>query len=345
MRNIAKVHLTKEEREQILDTMTGEQRDFLLTKLKRGRKNAFANGLIEKIGEELKSKHGNSLLFDNVDLDSETEWELVEIVDAGKRVDYLKCECGLTLRYQYVVRQQGTGIEKKFGKRHFALHMGIPEHIAKAVINNISKIDMELDEILSKYQANELNYGYMVEFVQKYSFLFEDTFQKQVKLGLPLLDVQIKSVMKVISDYQKPRFNFLETSANVLINDNKFPQFELQLDEEELAPIEKRTNYEDITWTKRMSILKSIESSSTYRYELFEHILTCLENGVNGANEIVEQLLEEPIYQSLFKQCSQRMCYRLVTARITEAILSGTAIMRETTADRSNTYYFLGEKD
>ena len=161
MRNIAIVHLTKDERELILDTMTGEQRDFLLTKLKRGRKNAFANGLIEKIGEELKSKHGNSLLFDNVDLDSETEWELVEIVDAGKRVDYLKCEGGLTLRYQYVVRQQGTGIEKKFGKRHFALHMGIPEHIAKAVINNISKIDMELDEILSKYQANELNYGYI----------------------------------------------------------------------------------------------------------------------------------------------------------------------------------------
>ncbi|MER2007387.1 MAG: hypothetical protein ABS939_08025 [Psychrobacillus sp.] len=42
----------------------------------------------------------------------------------------------------------------------------------------------------------------------------------------------------------------------------------MQLDEEELAPIEKGTNYEDITWTKRMSILKSIKSSSTYRYDL-----------------------------------------------------------------------------
>lgn len=46
-------------------------------------------------------------------------------------------------------------------------------------------------------------------------------------------------------------------------------------------------------------------------------------------------------YQQLFARCTRRMCYLIVTARITEAKLSGEEIERESLADRTDTYYFL----
>lgn len=94
-----------------------------------------------------------------------------------------------------------------------------------------------------------------------------------------------------------------------------------------------------------MKIQSNIEESPLYHFDLYEDILICLKQGINSANAIVDQLLQLEKYQLLFASCTKRMCYILITGRITAAILSEDPITRESRADRKDTYYFFTEKN
>lgn len=82
-------YLTTEERERILDTLSEEQKEFLLNDVK----------------QRVRSKFANAVAMD--------EWELVDYVDAGRVNPDLRCECGRSLRYQYVIKDLRTDEIKK----------------------------------------------------------------------------------------------------------------------------------------------------------------------------------------------------------------------------------------
>ncbi|MGE7983661.1 hypothetical protein [Solibacillus sp. NPDC093137] len=360
---------TQDERNAILAKMSERQKEFLMSTLKRSRATAFANTLLMTLAE---TKHAATHLFtESADL-IESDWELVEIIDAGQVTDSLKCECGRSLRYQYTVKNNLTGETLKLGKTHLALHMGIPEHIAQAVINNLMQIDFELDEILEKYQAkfNKAADDPMNSYWENYLFLFDETIVKQFELGIPFLDSQINKLSNLISEHQKEtqtailkaeaeeelqQFFEKKRNSHALNHEDqvsfRFEQntgaaqgvsFSTLLDKQSLSNERKE---QKAHWTDRMKILSSIERSDLYHFDLYDDILICLKQGINSANAIIEQLLQLEKYQLLFASCTNRMCYILVTGRITAAILNNEPITRESRGDRQDTYYFLTEQN
>lgn len=82
-----------------------------------------------------------------------------------------------------------------------------------------------------------------------------------------------------------------------------------------------------------MKIQSNIERSQLYHFDLYDDILICLKQGINSASAIVDQLLQLEKYQLLFASCTNRMCYILVTGRITAAILNDEPITRESRAN------------
>lgn len=353
---------TQDERNAILVKMSERQREFLTSTLKRSRATAFANTLLMSLAETKQTE--THIFTESADF-IKSDWELVEIIDAGQVTDALKCECGRSLRYQYTVKNNITGETLKLGKTHLALHMGIPEHIAQAVINNLLKIDFELDEILEKYETNLTTNNHINSYWENYLFLFDETIVKQFELGIPFLDSQITKLTDLISEHQKESqaavlkaeaeedlqkffekkrygnaLNY-EGQASFEFEENphvKGPSINTLLEKQTLPNEQKLKNSH---WTERMKIQSNIERSQLYHFDLYDDIIICFKQGINSANAIVEQLLQLEKYQLLFSACTQRMCYILVTGRITAAILNDEPITRQSRADRKDTYYFL----
>lgn len=137
---LQKNHLSQHERDEIFTNLTDKQKVFLTAQLKRGRKTLFANVLA-------KDKAGS---FSD---DVASKWEFLDYLDAGpgwQTNAKLFCECGRTLRYQYIVKNSQTDEVMKFGITHFAEHTGISPELAKEIVRGVERIDYEMDEILMK---------------------------------------------------------------------------------------------------------------------------------------------------------------------------------------------------
>src|SRR5699024_7951927 len=89
--------LTQNERNSIMATLNEKPQDFLQNLLKRSRRTHFANILAKgKAGIE-----GTTEIAE--------QWEFIVYLDAGENwrlESELYCECGIKLRYQYVVKNK-----------------------------------------------------------------------------------------------------------------------------------------------------------------------------------------------------------------------------------------------
>lgn len=63
----------------------------------------------------------------------------------------LYCECGLELRYQYVIKSKNNDEVKTLGVTHFEQHTGVPPAVANKVRSGLQRIDRWLDDILIQY--------------------------------------------------------------------------------------------------------------------------------------------------------------------------------------------------
>src|SRR5690606_25388474 len=112
---------------------TENQRLFLTEKLKRGKRTVFSNALAMGKGTYLGSDQ---------DLEQEIQqWEFIDLLDGGEGNRPYRCECGMSLRYQYIVKNIRSGEIKKFGRNHFEFHTGIPANIVKDIIKGFESID------------------------------------------------------------------------------------------------------------------------------------------------------------------------------------------------------------
>lgn len=119
------IHLTQDERDELLQHLDERQRTFINEYLKRGRKTVFANVLAKGKGGDVPDEDVEQVA---------SQWELIDYIDAGpgwRKKPQLFCECGRPLRYQYVVLNKETSEVKKFGINHFEEHVGIPPHLVK----------------------------------------------------------------------------------------------------------------------------------------------------------------------------------------------------------------------
>ncbi|EOP32334.1 DUF3895 domain-containing protein [Bacillus cereus] len=186
------VYLSQNERDLLLNDLSSEQRTYLADFLKRGKKTAFASILAQQKGANSKGES------DHIS----TQWTLLDFIDAGKVTDTLKCECGRSLRYQYIVKNLNTGLTLRFGKNHFQEHTNIPSDIVKEVINGMLQIDYELDEILVKLKNNwslELNEGIKLPV----DLELPQDIKEHLELHLPLLEKQLHRLILHIDKREK----------------------------------------------------------------------------------------------------------------------------------------------
>ncbi|MBT2218606.1 DUF3895 domain-containing protein [Virgibacillus dakarensis] len=190
----ATIYLTQKERDKLLERLTEKQKLFAREFLKRGKRTAFANELAKvKAGSGEDSKEG--AIAD--------EWEFVDYIDAGPhwRMNLpLFCECGRSLRYQYIVQNNKTNEIRKFGSTHFQEHTGIPAHMTQAILKGFEQIDYELDEILLKISSG---WSLADEGIKGIAPTLElpGDIQRHFDYDMPLLDRQVKRLREIVNAF------------------------------------------------------------------------------------------------------------------------------------------------
>ena len=178
--------LSYTERERLLSLVTPEQRDFLENELQRGRRTIFENAMRDEKITAIKS----------VDTDLEAtekkvfDWNITDYIDFGFGNLEGQCACGRRLRYQFTVQHQKTGKTIQYGKDHLSTFLNISVRDIDGVINELDKIDHELDELL--WKMNEDDYGY--EYYEKIpdKTVVSKSILKHIEVNIPLFDRQIK---------------------------------------------------------------------------------------------------------------------------------------------------------
>jgi len=177
--------LTVKEREHFLSLVTIEQRDFLDTELKRGRRTIFENAMREEKISAIKS----------VDIALEdgeknvVDWMISDYIDFGLGNLEGRCACRRRLRYQFTVEHQKSGKKIQYGKEHLSTFLNIDVREIDGVIHELDKYDFELDELLVKIQEDDYGYEHY-EKIQDKSVVAKDIL-KHMELHIPLFDRQI----------------------------------------------------------------------------------------------------------------------------------------------------------
>ncbi|GAB6549091.1 hypothetical protein bcgnr5378_08150 [Bacillus cereus] len=173
-----KTLLSELQREKILQSMSDEQRSYIEEHIRLDRRSMFANEL--------------------ADFKSDQQWELIDFIDAGEISD-LKCQCGRRLRRQYIVQNIVTGEIIKLGSTHFEEHTGIPKNIAGQVKKGIHKIQYDLDELLSKFEKQQLSKG-LIASCKEFEVEIPESIDGLNELELPILDRHIDRLEKMLLD-------------------------------------------------------------------------------------------------------------------------------------------------
>lgn len=191
--------LQQSERDQLLNSLSSEQVQFIKDYVKRGKRTAFANEMAKSKGMVLPEEATDQdieLILDG--------WTLEDYIDNGFVNPDTPCECGRPLRYQYIVKHKVTNERKTFGISHFEEHMGFPASLIRDIKKGFTQVDYELDELLTKVKIG-WNIKQYIEFIPE-DMLVPDDVQKQILLNLPLLDTQLRRLKKRISDHLQPVF-------------------------------------------------------------------------------------------------------------------------------------------
>lgn len=201
--------LNRKKRDEIISKLSKKQSEFISIHLKRGRKTVFANVLAK---EKASSVNQN---IENV----AQKWDLLDYLDAGPSWQIesdLYCECGRTLRYQYIVQNLETREIKKFGINHFEEHTGILAHLVRDIINGIDRIDYEMDEILTKIvEGWSLEEEGIIEIPE--NIQIPKDIQDHITSEVPLLKRQVMRLKNLIGEHIKTR----EIEQNLLRNHEK----------------------------------------------------------------------------------------------------------------------------
>lgn len=265
--------LTEEQRGSILSRLNDEQVQFLRDGMKRGKRTVFANTIASQKG--LLVPEGAT--FEDIEhlVDS---WILIDYIDAGAVTDDLKCECGRSLRYQYKVSNKQTGEERKFGIDHLELHTGIDAKTVSEIRSGFSKIDLELDELLLKIEAD-----WSLEKISLPPFshiTLPHDIQLHIDLQLPLLDRQITRLRKLINEVggRQP----IASAAQV----NRAPERKTP---EIFHEVDLFTAYEHDAHHNKFDETENVELSSAQK----QAVLSYLQRGVQSARIICELLIED----------------------------------------------------
>ena len=187
--------LSKKHLEETMSALTEEQKDYLENRLKIRRKSEWLQILATYKGVDITNDMNVDEIEDKID-----DWILIDCLDGGYKRRPYKCDCGQSLRFQYIIQNKKEGEVRKLGEHCFEKYLSLPASVIKDVKSGMYNIDLERDEILTKLPqkvffplSNYLHLKLPSHIVEQY------------ELGLPLLDRQIQLVEKINVSYKEEK--------------------------------------------------------------------------------------------------------------------------------------------
>lgn len=187
--------LSQVERNELLLLVTDEQKEYLLNKVKRGRRTIFGNIMVEEKVQAIKSVDID-LLDDERNVE---DWDIVDYVDFGPGNRLGKCACGITLRYMFTVQHKQTNKTITYGKDHLSTFLNLPIKDIEAVMAGLKTIDYELDELLVKIKDDDYGYEILSEIPEEIEL--PKNIKEHVEHHIPLLNRQIRKIERELNKY------------------------------------------------------------------------------------------------------------------------------------------------
>ncbi|QBP39863.1 hypothetical protein E2636_01245 [Paenisporosarcina antarctica] len=246
--------LTVNEREHFLSLVTTEQRDFLETEVKRGRRTIFENAMREEKISAIKSV--DIALED--DEKNVVDWMISDYIDFGLGNLEGRCACRRRLRYQFTVEHQKSGKKIQYGKEHLSTFLNIDVRDIDGVIHELDKFDFELDELLVKIQEDDYGYEHY-EKIQDKSVVAKDIL-KHMELHIPLFDRQINRLK-----------NLYKNQLEAILKKKRKAQLEIELkkhqqDKEQFEQLKRENKQiEDMLFAQRKDEFEKKNQENEYK--------------------------------------------------------------------------------
>nr|WP_106782912.1 hypothetical protein [Lysinibacillus timonensis] len=279
--------LSQEERSQLLETVTEQQRDFLNHKVKRGRETIFANFMLSEKVHAIMSADDIELQENELDV---VDWKIVHYDDHGLGNRHGKCACGRSLRYEFTVQHLKTKKTITYGKDHLAQFLNLNVSDIDAVMNNLRVVDFELDELLCKIKHDDYGYELVDELEGKIEI--PKDIQEHVNAEIPLLNRQIRRLEKQIQQFEteeaSKRHQALTTERNekqAAEQKARNEQIETYLKAKKL--IQQRFEIElKEKQTKQQQVMDAVNQQLPPNAHLGEMAFAFIQNGITSATEI-----------------------------------------------------------
>jgi len=178
--------LTEMEVNRLSQLLNNEQLSFLQSYLKQSKKSKWLEKLAHKKGIVLHSNISIDEVWEKLN-----DWELTEILDGGYGKRSYQCECGVKLRFCYIVHHRKDNKTYQLGETCLGNYTMMSPELIKDISNGFHKIDLERDEILIRYEQ-----GWQLP--SDYTELpLPQEMNLQIELGLPLSLMQEQKIEKM----------------------------------------------------------------------------------------------------------------------------------------------------
>ncbi|MCM3454764.1 DUF3883 domain-containing protein [Heyndrickxia oleronia] len=171
-----KVYLSKRERSKLILSLSNKKRKALFSAISITHKSEFANLLASYKGTE--------------------KWEFIQYIDHGKLSKFAKCECGRSLRYEFVLKHKESNEIRSLGITHLQEELNIPDEIAKEIYKKIHNINYDLDEILVKEKQGWLLDKFIALYIENSKFKIPLEIDILLKANLPILERHVNRLFK-----------------------------------------------------------------------------------------------------------------------------------------------------
>ncbi|WP_150269630.1 hypothetical protein [Paenibacillus tepidiphilus] len=237
--------LTEKEVNRLYQLLNKEQRELLEQYLKQSKKSKWIEKLAHKKGVILRSDMSMNEIWDILN-----DWELKEVLNGGYSQRPYRCECGMPLRFCYIVHHRKENKTYRLGVTCLGNYTMLYPELIKDITNGFHKVDLERDEILKRYENGwDLTEDYI-------ELALSEQIQKQIDVGLPLSDNQIhKTEHQFKDELRRIRYKYeLERMA--------------QYRKESIKSL-SHSEYQGVSPTRRSSINEYL---ITYDQILFKHL-------------------------------------------------------------------------
>ncbi|WP_428912351.1 hypothetical protein [Niallia sp. Krafla_26] len=187
--------LSRNQLEATMYVLSNEQREFLKNKLKIKRKSKWLQILATYKGVDITDQMSIEEIEEKIE-----DWILVDFLDGGYNKRPYKCDCGQSLRFQYIIQNKKEGEVRRLGENCFEKYLLIPASVIKDVKSGMYDINLERDKILAKFHRNL--------FFPLSNYLHLDLpsdIVDQYEIGLPLTDNQIHLIEKINERYKEEK--------------------------------------------------------------------------------------------------------------------------------------------